>query len=139
MTQQEDPWNKFQARLQMYTYYGMVSWQVAAIFVAAAFILVTLPLTNLPRTPSELSYWRVWPATLAFLSELVSLLLSGLGVAFFFQIQGLANRWGGFLVDSSEKPLRSGISGKVLVCSFFTLTLSYNIIVILVLIMIFNG
>jgi len=139
MNQQDDPLNKFQARLQMYTYYGTVSWQVAAIFIAAAFILATLPLTNLPRTTGELSYWRVWPATLAFLSELVSLVLIGLGSAFFFQIQGLANRWAGPLVGSYEKPLRSGISGKALVCSFFVLTLAYNIIVILILIMIFNG
>ncbi len=69
----------------MYTYYGAISFQVMAIFFAAALVLATIPLTVLPD--------EVWRSAAAFSSECFAIALAIIGWLFFDRNQQLADRW----------------------------------------------
>ena len=139
MSQTDDPWNKCQARLQMYSYYGAISFQVIAIFYAAAIVFATLPLAALPQhltIMSQVDSSRLWSFRLSIVSELSSLTLLVLGMALFYRNQGLANRWVrdlGAGILNIENPTRTPLTGIVYVWLSFLLIASYAAFSLLVL------
>jgi len=122
----------------MYTYYGTISFQVVSIFFATAFLLVTVPLTTLPKDSTELILWKIWPFRLGMASEITAFLLIITGIAFFHRNQQLATNWAGWLVDGFEKQF-AGIDKKVtgwhLVWIFFVVGIAYNLLSVFILLM----
>jgi hypothetical protein len=77
-------------RLHLYTYYGGISFQVLSIFLAITFLLATIPLTNLPKAPMDVSYWRVWAFPFDMASEVFGLAIGLSGMGYFFRNRRLA-------------------------------------------------
>lgn len=151
MSQTDDPWNKYQARLQMYSYYGAISFQVIAIFYAAAIVFATLPLAALAQhltpMPQQVDSSRLWSFRLSIVSELSSLTLLVLGMALFCRNQELANSWvrsglplcnqkASYLeagILNIENPTHTPLTGIVYVWLSFILIASYATFSLLVL------
>ena len=113
-------------RFQMYTYYGSVSFQIVSIFFAAAFVLATLPVTNLPKSVGEIAFWRTAIFPFDLMSESFAFVLAIVGILFFRYLQRLADGWSYGVVEAFERQIPRGpITGKHYVWIFFIAVLLY--------------
>lgn len=161
MTSSEDFLNKQTLRLQMYNYYGLISFQVAAIAFGAAIVLITLPFANIPHsllnlnqgTPASDLPRNILSLILDITSEGSALGVIWLGWRHFEWNQKLATRWAheGLpkgkrsaksvledWIDSIEYPSTLGKSmgkgGRVYITYFRNLVLVLNILAMILLV-----
>ena len=76
--------------LTMYAYYGSVSWQIFAIFIAAALVVATLPFATLFGQPSPKPALHLF---YAIINESFAFALIVIGTKFSRHTRQLADRW----------------------------------------------
>lgn len=147
MTHPDDTWNSYQARLQMYAYYGAISFQTLAIFFAASFLLITLPFTTLPHSQQE---FEVWHYIFDLSSEGFAFVAILVGIGLFCRNQKLANRWvcvrlpdGRSLEDwinvIEQRIPRETLTGRFYANLAFYFLIAYNLLATLLLVLIWHS
>ncbi len=80
----------------MYAYYGAVSWQILGIFLAAGFILATLPFASAGAfSYAGVKVFQVY----GFINESVAVILILVGSFLWVRYQGFAEKWARFYPD----------------------------------------
>lgn len=124
---------RLQDVLLMHRYYGTVSWQILAIFLAAALVIATLPFVTLSSLAT----------TFRVANELFAFVLTLAGILFWKHNQDLADKWkncwGPYraMIDGVERGAVQQVFrppiGLTLACVFFTVVIAYIIFVTIII------
>lgn len=119
----------------MHAYYGSVSFEILAIFLALAFILATLPFLGLPHGKT-IREWTLFGFDL--FNETIALVLVLMGRGLWKRNQNLAEAWlGNGEAGQKVRKLESavqGTTGSEYACYFFCLVMLYIAISTVILI-----